>query len=89
MFNPLKGMGDLGKIFKLQQEIKKIEVETSKGKAEVKVTGDMKIKSVKLDGQELSDVKEALNSAFEQVQKKVAAKMQESGGLGGLLGGGH
>lgn len=89
MFNPFKGAGELQKLWKLQQEVKKITVSTQKGDATVEVTGEMKIKSVKLNGQELHDVKEALNIAFGDVQKKVASKMQElGGGLGGLLGGG-
>lgn len=86
MFNPLKAGGNIKKLFQLQQEVKKIEVETAKGRAEVIVSGELRVKSVKLNGEELHDVKDALNEAFEKVQKKVAAKMQEmGGGLGGLL----
>ena len=48
----------------------------------------MKIKSVKISGEEMGDLKDALNDAIEKAQKKAAAKMQEAGGLSSLLGGG-
>ncbi|HRN96139.1 MAG TPA: YbaB/EbfC family nucleoid-associated protein [Candidatus Levybacteria bacterium] len=93
MINPLKGLGDLNKLRqeaqKLQNELKKLEVTEERGRAYVVMTGDMKIKELKINGEEMNDVKEALNEALNKVQKKAAAKMQEmGGGLGGLLGGG-
>ncbi len=92
MFNPLKQAGELNKLRKeaqkIQEELKKIEVEKSKSKAVVVVTGDMKIKSIKLEGEEMFDIKEALNDAIQDAQKKAAMKMQQmGGGLRGLLGG--
>lgn len=92
MFNPLKQAGELNKLRqeakKIQDELKKIEVEKSKSKAKVVVTGDMKIKSIKLDGEEMFDIKEALNDAIQDAQRKAAMKMQQmGGGLRGLLGG--
>lgn len=91
MFNPLKGMGDMGKLVsearKLQKELQQMEIETQKGRAEVKITADMKVKSVKVNGEEMNDLKDALNDALEKAQKKAAEKMQQmGGGLGGLLG---
>lgn len=91
MMNPLKGLGDLNKLRqeaqKLQGELKKLEVTEEKGRTKVVMTGDMKIQSLIIDGEELRDVREAINSAMEKAQKKAAAKMQEmGGGLGGLLG---
>jgi DNA-binding protein YbaB len=93
MFNPLKGIGDLKKLrdeaLKLQKELQKIEVFSEKGRAQVTLTADMKVKSVKVHGEEMQDLKDALNDAMEKAQKKAAAKMQEmGGGLQGLLGGG-
>lgn len=93
MFNPLKGLGDLNKLrqeaMRIQKELQLIEVEEEKGRAYVKITGDMKIKSVKISGEEMGDLKDALNDAIEKAQKKAAAKMQEAGGLSSLLGGGQ
>lgn len=92
MFNPLKQAGELNKLRqeakKIQEELKKIEVEKSKGKVTVMVTGDMKVKSIKVEGEEMFDIKEAVNDAIEEAQKKAAMKMQQmGGGLRGLLGG--
>ncbi len=92
MINPLKGLGDLNKLRqeaqKLQNELKKLEVTEERGRAHIVMTGDMKVKELRINGEEMNDVKDALNEALNKVQKKAAAKMQEmGGGLGGLLGG--
>ena len=93
MFNPLKGLGDLNKLrqeaMRIQKELQQIEVESEKGRGYVKITGDMKVKSVKVNGEEMADLRDCLNDAIEKAQKKAAVKMQEAGGLGGLLGGGQ
>ncbi len=94
MMNPLKGLGDLNKLRqeaqKLQNELKKLEVTEEKGRTRVVMTGDMKIQSLQIDGEEMKDVRDALNEAMDKTQKKAAQKMQEmGGGLGGLLGGGQ
>ncbi|RJQ24820.1 YbaB/EbfC family DNA-binding protein [Candidatus Parcubacteria bacterium] len=91
MFNPLKGVGDLKKLrdeaMKLQQELKKIEVTSEKNDISVVVTGDMKVKSIKMDGEEMFDLKEIINKALEESQKKAASKMQQmGGGIQNLLG---
>lgn len=93
MFNPLKGIGDLNKLRqeaqKLQNELKQLEVTEERGRTQVVMSGDMKIKKLVIDGEEVRDVLDTLNEAIEKTQKKAAQKMQEmGGGLGGLLGGG-
>jgi len=93
MFNPLKGMGELNELRKqamqLQNALKQIVIFEEKGRASVEMTADMKIKSVKVSGEEMNDLRDCLNDAIEKSQKKAASKMQEmGGGLGGLLGGG-
>lgn len=92
MMNPLKGIGDLKKMrdeaMKIQKELSKLEVTTEKGRVAIMMTGDMKVKSLKINGEEALDIKDALNEAIEKAQKKSAQKMQEmGGGLSGLLGG--
>lgn len=87
-----KGLGDLNKLRqeakRLQDELKRLEVTEERGRTQVIVSGDMRIKSLKINGEEMSDVKDAVNEAMEKVQKKAAQKMQEmGGGLQGLLGG--
>lgn len=90
MFNPLKGLGEVNELRKqamaLQSALKQIIINEQKGRAEVELSADMKIHMVKISGEEYDDLKDCLNDAIEKAQKKAAAKMQEMGGLGGLLG---
>ncbi len=90
MFNPLKGLGEVNELRKqamaLQNALKQIVINEQNGRAEVELSADMKIHSVKINGEEMNDLKTCLNDAIEKAQKKAAQKMQELGGLGGLLG---
>lgn len=91
MFNPLKNIGELNELRKqameLQNALKQIVVTASRGRASVELTADMKVQKVTVNGEEMNDLKDALNEALEKAQKKAAGKMQEmGGGLGGLLG---
>jgi hypothetical protein len=90
MFNPLKGLGEINELRKqamqLQNALKQIIINEQKGRAEVELSADMKIHSVKLNGEEYNDLRDCLNDAIEKAQKKAAAKMQEMGGLGGMFG---
>lgn len=92
MFNPLKGVSELKKMrdeaMRIQKELSKLEVTSEKGRVSIMMTGDMKVKSLKINGEEALDIKDAVNEAIEKAQKKSAQKMQEmGGGLAGLLGG--
>lgn len=93
MFNPLKGLGELNELRRqaqqLQNALKEIFITEEKGRAKVELSADMKIHSVKINDEEYNDLRDALNDAIEKAQKKAAQKMQEMGGLGGLLGGGR
>jgi len=90
LFNPLKGIGELNELRKqaqvLQSALKEILITEEKGRARVELSADMKIHSVKINGEEYNDLRDALNDAIEKAQKRAAQKMQEMGGLGGLLG---
>lgn len=84
----LKRMRD--EAMKLQKQLAQIEVTESKGNVEVTMTGDMKVVSVTVDSERNNDIKDAVNKAISEAQKKSAQKMQEmGGGLAGLLGGGN
>lgn len=92
MFNPLKQAGELKKLRdeakKIERELEQIEVHEEKNDIEVTVSGNMKVLSVKIDGEDRDDVTEVLNNAMKEAQKKAATKMaQMGGGLKGLLGG--
>ena len=93
MFNPLKQVGELNELRKqamaLQNALKQIVIVEEKGRAKVELSADMKVHSVKVNDEEMNDLKDCLNDAMEKAQKRAAAKMQEMGGLGNLLGGGR
>lgn len=96
MFNPMKGLGAIGDLKKLRDEAMKIQKElativvtATRGRVSVELSADMKVKSFKMNDEEMKDAVDALNEALDKAQKKAAGKMQEmGGGLGGLLGGG-
>lgn len=72
----------------LQAELEKIEHVEEKGKIRIKVNGAQQVTYVEVNGEEDRDLKELINKAMKEVQKKAAKKMMEmGGGLSGLLGG--
>jgi len=72
---------------KLQKELEQIIQTAESGDVRVKVSGDQKIEYLEVDGEERNDIKDLVNKAFKNVQKKSAKKMMEmGGGLSGLLG---
>lgn len=92
MINPFKQAAEIKKLRdqakRIQDELSQIEVESEKGRVRVVMTGDMKVKSVEINGEEMKDAREAFNEAVDRAQKKSAQKMQQMGaGLQDLLGG--
>jgi len=92
MFDKFKQLGELNKMRQqasvLQKELEKIIQTLEKNGWSVSVTGDQKIRYIKKDGQDFSDLVDLINEAMKKVQKEAAKKMMEmGGGLSGLLGG--
>lgn len=92
MMNPFKQAGEIKKLRDqanaIQKELAQIEVESEKGRVKVVMSGDMKVKSVEINGEEMRDAREAFNEAVDRAQKKSAQKMQQmGGGLQDLLAG--
>lgn len=92
MINPFKQAGELKKLRDqanaIQKELEQIEVESEKGRVKIVMSGNMKVKSVEINGEEMKDARDALNEAVDKAQKKSAAKMQQmGGGLQELLSG--
>ncbi|HRQ87057.1 MAG TPA: YbaB/EbfC family nucleoid-associated protein [Candidatus Saccharibacteria bacterium] len=89
-------MKTLNKLRKAQNELKKeiIEVEAGDGAVVVQITGELKIKSIKIDPErvDLEDIEElehwiqiAVRDGLAKAQEVAAAKMQPlMGGLGNL-----
>ncbi len=91
MFDKFKQAGNLLKMKseadKPQKELKTIIEVYEKGGVRVKVNGAGEVEYIEVDGSARDDIKEAVNSASKNVQKKAAQKMMEmGGGLSGLLG---
>lgn len=91
MFNPFKTIGDLKSMrdqaVKMQQMLASEEVVVERNGVKVVMSGDQKIKSLVIDGQEDWKIKEALSEAIKKSQEIAAKKLTEmSGGLQGLLG---
>lgn len=92
MFDKFKQLGQLNEMRKkaqeLQKELEKIIETVEKRGWQVSVTGDQKIRYIKKDGEDFSELVDLINDAMKRVQKESAKKMMEmGGGLSGLLGG--
>ncbi len=71
----------------IQRELQGEEVSVEKNGVEILITGDQRIKEIKINGKSDNDVKEAVNEAIKKSQEIAAKKLsQMQGGLGGLLG---
>lgn len=91
MFNPFKAVGDLKSMrdqaVKMQQVLSAEEVIVERNGVKVVMSGDQKIKSLVIDGQDDWKIKEVLSEAIKKSQEIAAKKLTEmSGGLQGLLG---
>lgn len=91
MNNPLSQLGDLKKMrdqaMQIQRELQSEEVNVEKNGVEILITGDQRIKEIKVNEKGDNDVKEAVNEAIKKSQEIAAKKLsQMQGGLGGLLG---
>ena len=92
MFDKVKQLGELAKMRsqaqKLQKELEIITETVEKGDVIVSVSGDQKVRYIKIAGEDRRDLTDAINEAMKKVQKESAKKMMEmGGGLSGLLGG--
>ena len=91
MFNKIKAIKDLrDKAKTMQAVLAEIHCEGSAcwGKVTVNVDGNQQVQNVKIDPEMLADaskleagVKEAFNDAMKKLQKELASKMKDMGGL--------
>ncbi|AHB40026.1 TPA: YbaB/EbfC family DNA-binding protein [candidate division WWE3 bacterium] len=77
MFDKLK---DINKLRKAQSGIKKqlenIFVTSEKGKLRIVIRGDKRIEKLEIDGEDDKILRELLNDAFKDVDKKVEKQMR-------------
>ncbi len=77
MLDKVKKMNELRKAqSKIQKQLEEISISDSSGDYEVRIRGDKKIEEVKINGEEVRDLKELLNSVMKDVDKKVQKKMR-------------
>jgi len=82
----LKRMRD--QAMEIQRELAAEEVVVEEGGIKVIMTGDQKVKSLVIDGEEQHRLIDVLNKVIKKSQEVAAKKLQEmGGGLSGLLGG--
>jgi nucleoid-associated protein EbfC len=91
MINPFKQIGEVNKMrsqaMQIQKDLQQEEVDIEKNGVRVVISGDQKIKKLESNDRSDSDVAEAINEAIKKSQEVAAKKLQQMGGLGGLLGG--
>lgn len=90
----LDQMKMVAKMKKMQDELKKTLIEATAGAVTVTVTGELKVKDVSIDPEEVdlddieqleNDIKDALREAMNKAQEVAAEKMKPlMGGLGSL-----
>jgi hypothetical protein len=77
MFNPLKGLGDLAKLQKVQKALQNEELTIEKGGVKIIMRGDQRIIEVEVDGVVENRITEAVNEAVKQTQEHAAKKLLE------------
>lgn len=75
-----------GQAQKMQKQLAEITETVDRGEWHVKVSGDQKVQYIGKGEERMKELEEAVNTAFQNVQKKAAQKMMETEGLKGLLG---
>lgn len=77
MFNPLKGLGDLAKLQKVQKALQNEELVIEKNGVKIVMRGDQQIREVEIDGVVENRITEAINEAVKQTQEHAAKKLLE------------
>ena len=91
MLNPFKSLGDLKQMrdsaMQIQKALAAELITVEKNGVTVEITGDQKVRAIKVNGNLENNIMEAVNEAIKKSQEVAAKKLQEmGGGLGGLLG---
>jgi len=94
MANPFKALGDINQLRKqakqMQQDLAAEQIVIEEGDIRIVITGDQRVVELSVQGISSPDVIDVLNRAIKKSQEMAAQKLQQmTGGLGGMLGGGH
>lgn len=82
MFDKAKLMAQA---FKLKKALESEVTEIEEGGIIIRVSGDQKVKYLSINGEENKLLVEVINKAMKKSQETAAKKMQEMGGLEGLM----
>ncbi|MCA9308720.1 MAG: YbaB/EbfC family nucleoid-associated protein [Patescibacteria group bacterium] len=81
MLDKIKSVNKLRKMqADIQKQLEQILHSETKGTSEVVVKGDKKIDVLIIDGEERKDIKDLINAAFKNVEKKAEKKMRSQAG---------
>lgn len=91
MLNPFKSLGDLKQMrdqaMQIQKALTQELITVEKNGVTVEITGDQKIRAIKVNDRLEDNILEAVNEAIKKSQELAAGKLAAmGGGLGGLLG---
>ncbi|HCM37790.1 MAG: hypothetical protein UV61_C0008G0047 [Candidatus Gottesmanbacteria bacterium GW2011_GWB1_43_11] len=79
MQNPLKMLGDLNKMrqqaAQIQKDLEAQEFTVERGRIKIVITGNQRVVSVFIDGQNVPEMVEILNDAIKQSQQAAASKL--------------
>jgi len=77
MFDKVKELNQLRKTqSEIKKELEKMFSTSEKGNIKVVARGDKKIERIEIDGEEDKELKNAINEAFKDVDKKVQKQMR-------------
>ncbi len=81
MQNPFKMLGDLNKMrqqaAQIQSDLEAQEFVVERGRIKIIITGNQRVKTVQIDGQDVEELTNLLNEAIKQSQQAAANKLAE------------
>jgi len=91
MLDKFKQLGEMKRMrdqaVRIQKQLATEKIEFEESGVKVIISGDQKIQSLEIEGEDHNDLAQILNKALKKSQEVAARKVQEvSGGLSGLLG---
>lgn len=77
MLDKVKKINELRKAqSRIQKQLEEISYSASSGEYSLKIRGDKKIEELLLNGKDMTDLRDLLNSSMREVDKKVQKKMK-------------
>lgn len=77
MLNPLKLLKMKQQAEQVQKELEKEVFVVEQGRITIEITGSQKVIRVLIDGQEVAELKDAINQAIQKAQQAAAVKLSD------------